>query len=90
MLQRKRPAILPGEENVMKEQVLEALEKVRPGLQADGGDIELVEVTDDGVVRVRLQGACRGCPMSQVTLAGYVERVLKEQVPEVLRVEPVV
>lgn len=74
---------------VDKVQVQEALDKIRPALQADGGDVELVEVTDDGVVKVALQGACRGCPMSQLTLANGVERVLKEQIPEVSRVEPV-
>ena len=53
----------------MKEQVQAALDKIRPALQADGGDVELVEVADDGVVKVRLVGACAGCPMSQLTLA---------------------
>lgn len=74
---------------ISREQVQEALDLIRPALQADGGDVELVEVTEDGVVKVALQGACRGCPMSQLTLANGVERVLKEQVPEVVRVEPV-
>jgi len=74
---------------ITKESVQEALDLIRPALQADGGDVELVEVTDDGVVKVALQGACRGCPMSQLTLANGVERVLKEQLPEVVRVEPV-
>ncbi len=73
----------------MKERVQAALDKIRPALQADGGDVELVEVTDDGVVKVALQGACRGCPMSQLTLANGVERVLKQEVPEVSRVEAV-
>jgi Fe-S cluster biogenesis protein NfuA len=72
-----------------KEQVQAALDKIRPALQADGGDVELVEIADDGVVKVALQGACRGCPMSQITLANGVERVLKEEIPEVTRVEPV-
>ncbi len=74
---------------INKESVQEALDLIRPALQADGGDVELVDVTDDGVVKVALQGACRGCPMSQLTLANGVERVLKEQIPEVVRVEPV-
>lgn len=74
---------------VDKERIQEALDKIRPALQADGGDVELVEVTDDGTVKVALQGACRGCPMSQLTLANGVERVLKEQIPEVTRVVPV-
>lgn len=73
----------------LKERVEEALNLIRPALQADGGDVELVDVSDDGIVKVALQGACRGCPMSQLTLANGVERVLKEQVPEVQRVEPV-
>ena len=73
----------------LKERVQQALDLIRPALQADGGDVELVDVTDDGVVKVQLQGACRGCPMSQLTLANGVERVVKEQVPEIQRVEPV-
>jgi Fe-S cluster biogenesis protein NfuA len=64
-------------------------EEIRPNLQADGGDIELVEVTDDGEVRVRLTGACSGCPFSAMTLAFGVERTLKDQVPEVVKVVPV-
>lgn len=73
----------------MKEQVEAALEKVRPALQRDGGDVELVEVTEDGVVKVRLQGACQGCPMAQMTLQMGIERVLKEMVPEVKTVEAI-
>lgn len=73
----------------MQERVKAALDLIRPTLQADGGDVELVEVSDDGVVKVKLVGACRGCPMSQLTLTNGVERVLKEQVPEVVRVEAV-
>ncbi|MDO8986992.1 MAG: NifU family protein [Coriobacteriia bacterium] len=73
----------------MHERVQAALDLIRPALQADGGDVELVEVAEDGVVKVKLVGACRGCPMSQLTLANGVERVLKEQVPEVVRVEAV-
>lgn len=74
---------------ILKESVQQALDLIRPALQADGGDVELVDVTEDGVVKVALQGACRGCPMSQLTLANGVERVLKEQVPGIQRVEPV-
>ena len=70
------------------EQVQAVRDKIRPALQADGGDVELVDV-DGGVVKVRLVGACKGCPMSQLTLANGVERVLKEELPEVERVEPV-
>lgn len=64
-------------------------EQVRPRLQVDGGDVELVEVTDDGVVRVRLTGTCSGCPFSAMTMAVTVEGTLKASVPEVVRVEPV-
>ena len=73
----------------MKEQVQAALDKIRPMLQADGGDVELVDV-EDGVVKVRLKGACAGCPMSQMTIKNGVERILKEQIPEVASVESVV
>jgi Fe-S cluster biogenesis protein NfuA len=73
-------------ELIMKERVEAALQKVRPMLQADGGDVELVDV-QDGIVTVRLQGACGGCPMSQMTLKNGIERILKEEVPEVVSVE---
>jgi Fe-S cluster biogenesis protein NfuA len=73
----------------MREKVEEALKLIRPSLQADGGNVELVEVTDDGVVKVRLTGACSGCPMSQMTLRSGVERIVREQVPEVKAVESV-
>lgn len=72
----------------MKEKVEQALAKVRPGLQADGGDVQLVEVAD-GVVKVKLQGACGGCPMAQMTLKNAIERIIKSEVPEVKRVESV-
>ena len=72
----------------MKEKIEEALNKIRPMLQADGGDVELVDV-DDGVVKVRLKGACAGCPMSQMTIKNGVEKLLKEQIPEVASVESV-
>lgn len=71
----------------MREKVEAALDKVRPMLQADGGNVELVDVTDDGVVKVRLQGACAGCPMSQMTLRNGIERVLKQHIPEIKAVE---
>jgi len=67
----------------MKKKVEAALEKIRPSLQADGGDVELVEVTTDGVVKVKLTGACASCPMRQMTLQMGIGRVLKEEVPEV-------
>ena len=70
------------------EKVKEILEEVRPNLQADGGDIELVGL-EGGVVKVRLKGNCAGCPMSQMTLTFGVEKVLKERIPEVERVEAV-
>jgi len=73
----------------MLNEVQEALEKIRPMLRADGGDVELVEVTPDGVVRVRLEGACHGCAMSRMTLKDGIERVIKEQVPGVTEVEAV-
>ncbi len=66
----------------MKEKVQAVLNKIRPMLQADGGDVELVDV-EDGVVRVRLQGACAGCPKSQMTLKNGIERLLKNDIPEV-------
>ncbi len=72
----------------MKESVEKVLQKIRPSLQADGGDIELIDIRD-GVVRVKLTGACCGCPMSQMTLKMGVERALKEEVPEVKGVEAV-
>lgn len=72
----------------MREEIAQALEEVRPGLQRDGGDIELVDVVD-GVVKVRLTGACAGCPMSQMTLKLGVENYLKKKVPSVKSVEAV-
>jgi Fe-S cluster biogenesis protein NfuA len=74
--------------NMTNEQVQAVLDKIRPALQADGGDVELIGV-EGGVVKVSLQGACRGCPMSQMTLANGVERVLKQELPDVVRVEAV-
>jgi Fe-S cluster biogenesis protein NfuA len=76
-------------ECAMKEKVEQALNKIRPALQGDGGDVELVEVGADGVVKVRLKGACGGCPMSQLTLKMGIERILKKEVPEVKSVEAV-
>ena len=73
----------------MREQVEQALDKIRPALQRDGGDIELVEVEESGIVKVRLTGACGGCPMSQMTLKQGVERIVKQLVPEVKAVESV-
>ena len=70
----------------MREKVEAVLNQIRPGLQMDGGDVTLVDVSDDGTVTVKLVGACAGCPMSQMTLQMGIENVLKEQVPEVRRV----
>lgn len=72
----------------MIEKVKAAIDKIRPMLKADGGDVELVEVKD-GIVKVRLQGACAGCPMSQMTLKNGIEKIVKEAVPEVISVESV-
>ena len=72
----------------MKEKVQAVIEKVRPMLQADGGDVELIEV-DGAVVKVRLKGACAGCPMSQMTLKNGIERLLKKEIPEIESVESV-
>ncbi|MCK4908310.1 MAG: NifU family protein [Planctomycetes bacterium] len=70
----------------LKEKVEAALEKVRPALKADGGDIELLDVSETGTVKVKLTGACGICPMSQMTLKMGVEQVLKKEVPEVKEV----
>jgi Fe-S cluster biogenesis protein NfuA len=67
----------------MKEEVQKAIDTVRPSLQADGGDVELVDVSEDGIVKVKLTGACRGCPMSQMTLKMGIEKVIKQKVPSV-------
>jgi Fe-S cluster biogenesis protein NfuA len=68
---------------ISKEKVQEVIDKVRPSLQADGGDCELIQVRDDNVVEVKLQGACGSCPMATLTLKAGIERVLKEEIPEV-------
>jgi Fe-S cluster biogenesis protein NfuA len=69
----------------MNEKVIAALEEIRPALQADGGDVQLVSV-ENGIVKVKLTGACGGCPMATMTLKKGIERVLKERVPEVKEV----
>ena len=71
-----------------KEEVAAVLELIRPSLQADGGDVQLIEVQVDGTVVVELVGACKGCPMSQMTLSNGVERILKSRIPEVTKVVP--
>ncbi len=77
------------DQGTLRERVAQSLATVRPALQADGGDVELVDVTDEGVVSLRLTGACRGCPMSMMTLKMGIERTLQQQVPEVSHVEAV-
>ncbi len=72
----------------MNEKVQEVLNRIRPMLQADGGDVELVDM-ENGVVKVRLKGACSGCPMSQMTLKNGIEKLLKEEIAEVVSVESV-
>ena len=74
---------------MLKQKVEDALNKVRPSLQADGGDVQLIDVDEDGVVKVKLQGSCAGCPMSQMTLKMGIEKILKQNVPEVARVDAV-
>ena len=70
----------------MKEAVQKAIEQIRPNLQMDGGDVELVDVSDEGIVKVKLLGACGGCPMSQMTLKMGIERQLKKDVPQIKEV----
>ena len=74
------------EKDTIKERGEKALRKIKPSLQADGGNVELVEVTSEGVVKVKLTGACLGCPMSQMTLKMGIGRMLKKEVPEVKEV----
>jgi Fe-S cluster biogenesis protein NfuA len=73
----------------LKEKIEDALSQVRPALQADGGDVQLVDVDEEGLVKVKLMGACGGCPMSQMTLKMGIEKILKQNVPEVKAVESV-
>lgn len=73
----------------MKDKVLAVLEEIRPSLKADGGDVELVDVTSDGVVKVKLTGHCGTCPFALMTLKGGIERILKQEVPEVKEVQAV-
>jgi Fe-S cluster biogenesis protein NfuA len=71
---------------MIKEKVQMALDKIRPNLQADGGDVELVDVSEEGIVKVKLVGACKGCPMSQMTLKNGIEKYLQKEIPEVKQV----
>lgn len=73
----------------MKEDVEKALDEIRPHLKADGGDVELVDVSEDGVVTVRLLGACEGCPMREITLTQGITRFIKKKVPEIKEVKAV-
>lgn len=73
----------------MREKVQNVIDLIRPAVQADGGDIELVDVTGEGVVQIRFHGACHGCPSSHMTLQMGIERSLREQIPEVTQVIPV-
>jgi Fe-S cluster biogenesis protein NfuA len=75
--------------SMLKERVTEVLDNVRPSLQADGGDVELVSVEDNGIVKVRLQGACNGCPHAQITLKQGIESYLRNEIPEITAVEAV-
>lgn len=74
---------------MLKEKVEKEIRKIRPYLQQDGGDIKLVAVTDDGIVRVKLTGACKGCPMAAMTLKNRIEATLKSHIPEIKKVVPV-
>ena len=73
----------------MRDRVQTALNQIRPTLQRDGGDVVLVDVTEDGIVKVQLTGACKGCPMSQITLKQGIEKYLKSEIPEVVSVEAI-
>ncbi len=70
----------------LREKVSKVLDEIRPQLRYEGGDVELVEVSSDGIVKVHLLGACAGCPMSSVTLKSGIERILKEKIPEIKEV----
>ena len=70
----------------MKDEVQKVIDTIRPSLQADGGDVELVDVSEDGIVKVKLTGACQGCPMSQMTLKMGIEKMIKKQIPDIKEV----
>lgn len=67
----------------MRNEVIEVLDEIRPALQRDGGDVKFIDVTEDGVVKVELQGSCSGCPFSQMTVKNLIETELKNKIPEV-------
>ena len=75
--------------SIERERVEKALDKTRTALQGDGGDIELVDVTDQGIVQVRLKGACSGCPMATITMKSLIEQVLKKEIPEITGVQEI-
>jgi Fe-S cluster biogenesis protein NfuA len=75
--------------NISREQVLKALETIRPFLQADSGDVELIDISDDSIIKVKLTGACSSCPMSIMTLRAGIERALMREIPAIRRVEAV-
>jgi Fe-S cluster biogenesis protein NfuA len=79
----------PTNEPSIREKVQNVIDLIRPAVQADGGDIELVDVTGEGVVQIRFHGACHGCPSSHMTLQMGIERNLREKIPEVTQVIPV-
>lgn len=83
------PQASPQNPQSTRDKVQGVINLIRPAVQADGGDIELVDVLPDGVVQIRFHGACHGCPSSSLTLHHGIERNLRDQVPEVRRVEPV-
>jgi len=86
ILAKRAHNIVIGVLKAMKTQVEDAIKEIQPHLRADGGDIELIDVDDEGIVKVRLKGACAGCPMSQMTIKLGVERYLKQKIPEVKKV----
>jgi Fe-S cluster biogenesis protein NfuA len=83
------PTTTPANPTTLREKVQEVINLIRPAVQADGGDIELVSVSDAGAVQIRFHGACHGCPSSTMTLRDGITRTLREKVPEVTAVEPV-
>jgi Fe-S cluster biogenesis protein NfuA len=84
------PTATPIDQPTVRQKVRDVIELIRPAVQADGGDIELVDVTGEGVVQIRFHGACHGCPSSTMTLQMGIERNLRERVPEVTGIVPVV
>jgi Fe-S cluster biogenesis protein NfuA len=79
----------PTKEPSVRERVQNVIDLIRPAVQADGGDIELVDVTGEGIVQIRFHGACHGCPSSHMTLHAGIEKNLRERIPEVTQVVPV-